>query len=180
MIPSFEKNSNNDIGLGQQILSPEQVVENGENELEIAVNNQNEDRKLSHVHEYGETAMTRYIEADDLKQFPIFSEPPKSPAKLITRINFLDIIKRKKSSKNGYPGMPSHSMEVEYSPSTSTYNPFLESRGLSAAIDKTYNAMLQSKVTSSRMHSKTSLQARIYNFLERPTGWKCFIYHFTV
>ncbi|BFZ10093.1 hypothetical protein BsWGS_13131 [Bradybaena similaris] len=76
--------------------------------------------------------------------------------------------------------MPSHSMEVEYSPSTSTYNPFLESRGLSAAIDKTYNAMLQSKVTSSRMHSKTSLQARIYNFLERPTGWKCFIYHFTV
>lgn len=27
---------------------------------------------------------------------------------------------------------------------------------------------------------KSSLQAQIYNFLERPTGWKCFIYHFTV
>ena len=24
------------------------------------------------------------------------------------------------------------------------------------------------------------LQGSIYNFLERPTGWKCFIYHFTV
>ncbi|KAK0040768.1 potassium voltage-gated channel subfamily KQT member 1 [Biomphalaria pfeifferi] len=26
----------------------------------------------------------------------------------------------------------------------------------------------------------TSLQVKVYNFLERPTGWKCFIYHFTV
>lgn len=25
-----------------------------------------------------------------------------------------------------------------------------------------------------------SIQSRVYNFLERPTGWKCFIYHFTV
>jgi len=24
------------------------------------------------------------------------------------------------------------------------------------------------------------VQGKIYNFLERPTGWKCFIYHFTV
>ena len=27
---------------------------------------------------------------------------------------------------------------------------------------------------------KTTLQGKVYNFLERPTGWKCFIYHFTV
>ena len=27
---------------------------------------------------------------------------------------------------------------------------------------------------------KSSLQGKVYNFLERPTGWKCFIYHFTV
>lgn len=25
-----------------------------------------------------------------------------------------------------------------------------------------------------------SVQVKVYNFLERPTGWKCFIYHFTV
>ncbi|XP_052086663.1 potassium voltage-gated channel subfamily KQT member 1-like isoform X2 [Mytilus californianus] len=31
-----------------------------------------------------------------------------------------------------------------------------------------------------RRHPKTSVQAQVYNFLERPTGWKCFIYHFTV
>jgi len=24
------------------------------------------------------------------------------------------------------------------------------------------------------------VQGKIYNFLERPTGWKCFVYHFTV
>ncbi|XP_012934690.1 potassium voltage-gated channel subfamily KQT member 1 [Aplysia californica] len=26
----------------------------------------------------------------------------------------------------------------------------------------------------------STLQVKVYNFLERPTGWKCFIYHFTV
>ncbi|XP_043192967.1 potassium voltage-gated channel subfamily KQT member 1-like isoform X2 [Amphibalanus amphitrite] len=31
-----------------------------------------------------------------------------------------------------------------------------------------------------RKHVKTTCQGRIYNFLERPTGWKCFIYHFSV
>jgi len=25
-----------------------------------------------------------------------------------------------------------------------------------------------------------AFQTRVYNFLERPTGWKCFIYHFSV
>ncbi|XP_042301204.1 potassium voltage-gated channel subfamily KQT member 1 [Sceloporus undulatus] len=28
--------------------------------------------------------------------------------------------------------------------------------------------------------SRSHLQGRVYNFLERPTGWKCFVYHFTV
>ncbi|XP_078270881.1 potassium voltage-gated channel subfamily KQT member 1.1 [Rhinoraja longicauda] len=28
--------------------------------------------------------------------------------------------------------------------------------------------------------SKINAQGRTYNFLERPTGWKCFVYHFTV
>lgn len=41
---------------------------------------------------------------------------------------------------------------------------------------------LESKVNFPlyRRHPKTSVQAQVYNFLERPTGWKCFIYHFTV
>ncbi|XP_078405040.1 potassium voltage-gated channel subfamily KQT member 1 isoform X3 [Cetorhinus maximus] len=30
------------------------------------------------------------------------------------------------------------------------------------------------------LFSKVNIQGRTYNFLERPTGWKCFIYHFTV
>ncbi|KAI6068420.1 Potassium voltage-gated channel subfamily KQT member 1 isoform X1 [Aix galericulata] len=27
--------------------------------------------------------------------------------------------------------------------------------------------------------SRSNIQGRVYNFLERPTGWKCFVYHFT-
>ena len=27
---------------------------------------------------------------------------------------------------------------------------------------------------------KTTFQGKVYNFLERPTGWKCFLYHFSV
>ncbi|XP_073429987.1 potassium voltage-gated channel subfamily KQT member 1 [Dendrobates tinctorius] len=28
--------------------------------------------------------------------------------------------------------------------------------------------------------TRTNIQGKVYNFLERPTGWKCFVYHFTV
>lgn len=28
--------------------------------------------------------------------------------------------------------------------------------------------------------SRAYIQGRVYNFLERPSGWKCFMYHFTV
>ena len=27
---------------------------------------------------------------------------------------------------------------------------------------------------------KNTFKGAVYNFLERPTGWKCFVYHFTV
>ena len=27
---------------------------------------------------------------------------------------------------------------------------------------------------------RLTLQIKVYNFLERPTGWKCFVYHFSV
>ncbi|KAG8328814.1 hypothetical protein J6590_101130 [Homalodisca vitripennis] len=31
-----------------------------------------------------------------------------------------------------------------------------------------------------RRAGKATFQGNVYNFLERPTGWKCFIYHFSV
>uniref|UniRef100_A0A2C9KB62 Potassium channel voltage dependent KCNQ C-terminal domain-containing protein n=1 Tax=Biomphalaria glabrata TaxID=6526 RepID=A0A2C9KB62_BIOGL len=115
------------------------------------------------------------------KQSRISPSSPDPPRLATTRVNIRGLLKRSKTSKNGCPGMFPHSLEVEYSPSSSgTYPPSVEARGLNASVDKTYNKMLESKVTASRLHGKTSLQARIYNFLERPTGWKCFIYHFTV
>lgn len=36
------------------------------------------------------------------------------------------------------------------------------------------------KCFHSRCLTKTNTQRDVYNFLERPSGWKCFIYHFTV
>ncbi|XP_069184965.1 uncharacterized protein [Procambarus clarkii] len=35
-------------------------------------------------------------------------------------------------------------------------------------------------VMKERKSVKTTFQGRVYNFLERPTGWKCFLYHFSV
>ncbi|KAK3856008.1 hypothetical protein Pcinc_037627 [Petrolisthes cinctipes] len=35
-------------------------------------------------------------------------------------------------------------------------------------------------VMKERKTNKTTFQGRVYNFLERPTGWKCFLYHFSV
>ncbi|XP_014663789.1 PREDICTED: potassium voltage-gated channel subfamily KQT member 1-like [Priapulus caudatus] len=37
-----------------------------------------------------------------------------------------------------------------------------------------------SKTKHRGKHPKATLQATAYNFLERPSGWKCFIYHFIV
>jgi hypothetical protein len=36
------------------------------------------------------------------------------------------------------------------------------------------------KTNLNSVQPKRNIQAKVYNFLERPTGWKCFIYHFTV
>ena len=44
-------------------------------------------------------------------------------------------------------------------------------------VDKLLQDKYKLKVRTS---IKSTLQGRVYNFLERPTGWKCFIYHFTV
>lgn len=44
-----------------------------------------------------------------------------------------------------------------------------------------FNSFRDNKPTSPTFpFPKSNLQAQVYNFLERPTGWKCFIYHFTV
>ena len=56
---------------------------------------------------------------------------------------------------------------------------WVENRPSLHPIDKNFEARY-SCLNRSRIPMKTSLQGKVYNFLERPTGWKCFIYHFTV
>ena len=103
-----------------------------------------------------------------------------------------------KNKPNGVP--PILQEYLDSSSPASSPSPFLSAAGLqdlqfpspapspgtflSAKTDRTYNEMLQNRMlghsSKSRIHSKNSIQSRVYNFLERPTGWKCFIYHFTV
>lgn len=43
--------------------------------------------------------------------------------------------------------------------------------------EKVFEAHYRSKDKKS---NKFNIQGKIYNFLERPAGWKCFVYHFSV
>jgi hypothetical protein len=56
---------------------------------------------------------------------------------------------------------------------------------LKAGLDSKFNhPFLEAKSLLLKEHvrrsGKTTFQGDVYNFLERPTGWKCFIYHFSV
>lgn len=44
-------------------------------------------------------------------------------------------------------------------------------------VDKSFESRYLART---KVPIKTTIQGKVYNFLERPTGWKCFIYHFTV
>ncbi|KAL8579473.1 hypothetical protein ACOMHN_025426 [Nucella lapillus] len=107
-----------------------------------------------------------------------------SPACRPIKRSFLRRHKPPKMAGNGCPTLL-HELPpdvVDGGPPTPT---LLDSKTLSPQTDRTYNEMLHKRSTNkhssfNRIHSKNSLQSRVYNFLERPTGWKCFIYHFTV
>ena len=46
--------------------------------------------------------------------------------------------------------------------------------------EKIYPSSFIGRTRFTGYRSNLTVQGKIYNFLERPTGWKCFIYHFTV
>ncbi|XP_064373381.1 potassium voltage-gated channel subfamily KQT member 1-like [Dromaius novaehollandiae] len=55
-----------------------------------------------------------------------------------------------------------------------------ESTKASALAGREIRRACTTKCFYGRYLAKTSMQGDVYNFLERPSGWKCFIYHFTV
>ncbi|KAK7107524.1 hypothetical protein V1264_015433 [Littorina saxatilis] len=114
---------------------------------------------------------------------------PHASTKSTTKPSKRGFLRRHKSkssmSGNGFPNIVPEHLEVDCNTSSSsTFIPSIDSKFLSAQTDRTYNEMLQKRMSNNqafnRIHSKNSIQSRVYNFLERPTGWKCFIYHFTV
>ncbi|XP_070537436.1 potassium voltage-gated channel subfamily KQT member 1-like isoform X2 [Ptychodera flava] len=62
-----------------------------------------------------------------------------------------------------------HSCGLEYRPSVTT-----------TFTDRDFQSKYAYHLAPTKPHVRTSCQGKVYNFLERPTGWKCFIYHFTV
>ena len=53
---------------------------------------------------------------------------------------------------------------------------------MAAAVDRHFSLLFNSAAAQTRKknHALLTVQGRVYNFLERPTGWKCFLYHFAV
>jgi len=50
-----------------------------------------------------------------------------------------------------------------------------------SALERHFSMLFNTGVHSRKKnHFALTVQGRVYNFLERPTGWKCFLYHFTV
>ncbi|KAM4901318.1 potassium voltage-gated channel subfamily KQT member 1-like [Sylvia borin] len=49
-----------------------------------------------------------------------------------------------------------------------------------ACLDSAVSRARTMECFQSQYLTKTSTQGQVYNFLERPSGWKCFIYHFAV
>lgn len=48
------------------------------------------------------------------------------------------------------------------------------------AAERTGSSWENRYLSKEHRRAGATFQGKVYNFLERPTGWKCFVYHFTV
>ncbi len=53
-------------------------------------------------------------------------------------------------------------------------------RGSRSSVRKRHTSLLTDEQYQNTMATMHALQMKVFNFLERPTGWKCFVYHFIV
>lgn len=68
-------------------------------------------------------------------------------------------------------------VEHELEPSLNSHS-LVECRsGLPPSSERSFQSCYLGR---SKAMMRLTVQAKVYNFLERPTGWKCFIYHFSV
>ncbi|XP_037398476.1 potassium voltage-gated channel subfamily KQT member 1 [Pygocentrus nattereri] len=86
---------------------------------------------------------------------------------------------------SGVPGPPGgHTKEAtvhrEYVQSHSCSSLSLSSGAVSGEPVRGLPGPAPSRFTHNPYHAKTSMQGDVYNFLERPAGLKCFLYHFLV
>ena len=80
----------------------------------------------------------------------------------------------RKGSNNGYQAMDP---DMVASTNSSQRNEVHRGSVGVPPVDKSFESRYLART---KIPIKTTIQGKVYNFLERPTGWKCFIYHFTV
>ncbi|XP_078424694.1 potassium voltage-gated channel subfamily KQT member 1 [Cetorhinus maximus] len=75
--------------------------------------------------------------------------------------------------------MVNNGSSIPCNPEADTPDSTLPMNSASMAASETRKNSLSTRFYSPYL-TKTSMQGDVYNFLERPTGWKCFMYHFAV
>ncbi|XP_041354248.1 potassium voltage-gated channel subfamily KQT member 1-like [Gigantopelta aegis] len=85
------------------------------------------------------------------------------------------------SRREGYPYPDEEVTTYSAEPCPSSYEEsqtaWTQFKPVLSQMDKMMEARFRHR---SKNSISANLQGKVYNFLERPTGWKCFIYHFTV
>ena len=80
----------------------------------------------------------------------------------------------RRGSNNGYHAMDP---DLGFTTNSSQWNEVHRGSVGVPPVDKSFESRYLART---KIPIKTTIQGKVYNFLERPTGWKCFIYHFTV
>merc|ERR1712024_381748 len=110
------------------------------------------------------------------------SNPYGEPLKegVVPKVDPEVLLKKKKKDPVFGNGVLPHAdyMESEMS-SCSNSQTFENKLPPPPAYEKIYPSSFHGRTRFTAYRSNLTLQGKIYNFLERPTGWKCFIYHFT-
>uniref|UniRef100_A0A1I7YDE5 Uncharacterized protein n=1 Tax=Steinernema glaseri TaxID=37863 RepID=A0A1I7YDE5_9BILA len=75
-------------------------------------------------------------------------------------------------ASDGVDVFDSNDVENAYSDPLSHFGSVLRENALERMFDNRFRALRD------RMAAKPTCKGTVYNFLERPSGWKCFAYHF--
>ncbi|XP_066954824.1 potassium voltage-gated channel subfamily KQT member 1-like isoform X6 [Macrobrachium rosenbergii] len=106
--------------------------------------------------------------------------PPYSTLNTLRESGVILSVDDPKPSSPGVTFSDTPSIHPESTRNGRAETPTLVPGGLVASVMDARTIWETRYVLKERKTVKTTFQGRVYNFLERPTGWKCFLYHFSV